>query len=98
MIAEYARIAGVQATRDEIIALAPSSVQECLDLTIQAFNLSEKYRCPVFLASNKEIGMTKESVDLDTLQVPGTVNRRPPVIYRERHAMPHSNKRVPRSG
>src|SRR5512144_1953349 len=31
----------------EIIALCPSSPQEFFDLTIDAFNLSEKYRTPV---------------------------------------------------
>ncbi len=31
----------------EIIALCPNSPQECFDLTINAFNLSEKYRVPV---------------------------------------------------
>ena len=30
----------------EIIALCPNSPQECFDLTIKAFNLSEKYRVP----------------------------------------------------
>jgi 2-oxoglutarate ferredoxin oxidoreductase subunit alpha len=62
-----------------VIVLAPVDVTDCYLLTIHAFNLAEAYRCPVFLASNKEIGMTKESVDLETLQVPGTVNRTPPV-------------------
>ena len=32
-----------------IIALCPNSPQECFDLTITAFNLSEKFRCPVFI-------------------------------------------------
>src|SRR5512136_2690595 len=31
----------------EIIALAPQSPQECFDLTIEAFLLSEQYRVPV---------------------------------------------------
>ena len=30
-----------------MIALAPSSVRECFDVTVKAFNLSEKYRTPV---------------------------------------------------
>lgn len=33
----------------EIIALAPSSVQEMFDLTIEAFNLAETYRVPALL-------------------------------------------------
>jgi 2-oxoglutarate ferredoxin oxidoreductase subunit alpha len=40
----------------EIIALAPQSVQEMFDLTVEAFNLSEAYRVPVFLLSDANIG------------------------------------------
>ncbi len=32
-----------------IIALTPASVRESYEMTIQAFNLSEKYRVPVIL-------------------------------------------------
>ncbi len=58
-----------------VIVLAPSDALDCYVLTVHAFNFSEKYRCPVFIASNKEIGMTKESVDLDTAVLPPIVNR-----------------------
>ena len=61
-----------------VIVLAPVDVKDCYRLTVHAFNLAEEYRCPVFLASNKEIGMTKESVDLDTLPVPDIIDRLPP--------------------
>jgi 2-oxoglutarate ferredoxin oxidoreductase subunit alpha len=47
-------------------------------LTVQAFNLAEKFRCPVFIASNKEIAMTRESVDVDALQIPAITNRTAP--------------------
>ena len=36
----------------EIIALAPSSVQEMFDLTVDAFNLAESYRVPVFVLAD----------------------------------------------
>ena len=39
-----------------VIALAPSSVQDMFDLTIRAFNLSEKYRVPTILLSDAEVG------------------------------------------
>ena len=61
-----------------IIVLAPVDAIDCYLLTVHAFNLAERYRCPVFLASNKEIGMTKESVDLDNLQLPDIIDRCPP--------------------
>ena len=50
-----------------VIVLAPTNAADCYNLTCQAFNLAEMYRCPVFVASNKEIGMTKESVSEDEL-------------------------------
>ncbi|MGQ9587354.1 MAG: 2-oxoacid:acceptor oxidoreductase subunit alpha [Thermoplasmata archaeon] len=40
----------------QIIAFAPSSVQEMFELTIDSFNYSEKYRVPAFLLSDAEIG------------------------------------------
>ena len=43
------------------IALAPASVQECYDFTIEAFNLAEKYRTPVVLLADKYIAHLRES-------------------------------------
>jgi len=60
-----------------VIVLAPVDVNDCFTLTIRAFNLAEQFRCPVFVASNKEIGMTRESIDLDGLDVPEIVTRTP---------------------
>lgn len=57
------------------IVLAPVDAADCYTLTIHAFNLSERFRCPVFIASNKEIGLTRESVDLDALEKPALVER-----------------------
>ncbi|HSC78636.1 MAG TPA: 2-oxoacid:acceptor oxidoreductase subunit alpha [Candidatus Acidoferrales bacterium] len=46
----------------EIIALAPHSPQECFDLTIEAFNLSEKYRVPALLMMDECVGHMTERV------------------------------------
>ena len=46
----------------EIIALAPNSPQECFDLTITAFNLSEKYRVPVLFMMDECVGHMTEKV------------------------------------
>jgi 2-oxoglutarate ferredoxin oxidoreductase subunit alpha len=53
----------------EIIALAPWSVQEMYDLTIRAFNLSERFRVPVILLGDAIVGHLRES-----FQVPETVD------------------------
>ena len=44
----------------QIIALTPASVQEMFDQTVQAFNLAEKYRTPVFILADETIGHMRE--------------------------------------
>ena len=61
-----------------VIVLAPMNVKDCYELTVEAFNLAEEFRCPVFIASNKEIAMTRESVDVDALDLPEIKNRAVP--------------------
>jgi 2-oxoglutarate ferredoxin oxidoreductase subunit alpha len=46
----------------EIIVLTPWNAQECFDLTIKAVNLSERYRLPVILAADAEVGHLTEKV------------------------------------
>ena len=48
----------------EMIALAPSSSQECADLMIDCFNLAERYRNPVIFLMDGEIGHLRERVVL----------------------------------
>lgn len=48
----------------EIIALSPSSVQECFDFTVEAFNLAEKYRVPVFVMSDEIVGHMREKISI----------------------------------
>lgn len=59
-----------------VIVLAPTDVKDCYELTVLAFNLAEQYRCPVFIAANKEISMTRETVCMDDLRLPSVVERR----------------------
>jgi len=54
-----------------IIALCPASPAECYTLTMRAFDLAERFRTPVFLATDKEIVLTMTTVDVaDYVQVP----------------------------
>lgn len=46
----------------EVIALAPSSPQECFEFTIKAFNLSERYRTPVLVMTEEFVAHTAETV------------------------------------
>ena len=52
----------------EVIALAPSSIQECYDFTIEAFNLSERFRLPVFVMSDEVVGHMTERVKIPFAQ------------------------------
>ena len=45
-----------------IIALSPNSPQECFDLTIKAFNLSEQYRVPTLFMMDECVGHMTERV------------------------------------
>lgn len=47
-----------------IIVLAVSTVLDCFELTIQAFNLSESYRVPVIVLSDEVVAHTRETVTL----------------------------------
>ncbi|MCL2459753.1 MAG: 2-oxoacid:acceptor oxidoreductase subunit alpha [Euryarchaeota archaeon] len=45
-----------------IIALCPATVQECFELTVKAFNLSDQFRCPVFVMTDEIIGHMRERI------------------------------------
>ncbi len=51
-----------------IIALSPATVQECFDLTIQAFNFAEQFRTPVFLLMDEIIGKMYETITIPNIQ------------------------------
>jgi 2-oxoglutarate ferredoxin oxidoreductase subunit alpha len=54
----------------EAIALCPSSVQECFDFMIEAFNLAEAYRVPVFFMMDECVGhMTEKLVIPDAREI-----------------------------
>ena len=62
----------------EIIALAPSSVQEMFDLTIEAFNLSERYRCPTFLMTDEIVGHLMERLAIPEPEEIRLIDRKKP--------------------
>jgi 2-oxoglutarate ferredoxin oxidoreductase subunit alpha len=70
----------------EMIALCPNSPQECFDLTIKAFNLSEEYRTPVMFMMDECVGHMTEKVIIptpDKLDIyPRRHTTRPPGKYR----------------
>ena len=64
-----------------IIALTPASVPECFDLTIKAYEMSEKYRTPVILLLDEVIGHMRERVELpDTYETVPKPQRKLPKV------------------
>jgi 2-oxoglutarate ferredoxin oxidoreductase subunit alpha len=60
----------------EVIALSPSSPQECFDLIITCFNLSEQYRVPVLFMMDECVGHMTEKVVIPAASEIRTVPRR----------------------
>ncbi len=73
-----------------IIVLVPASVRESYDMTIQAFNMSEKYRIPVIVLLDEIIGHVHEKVTLpDPLELE-IINRKKPDMPPEEY-LPYIN-------
>lgn len=63
-----------------IIAITPWSVRECFELTVRAFNLSEKYRTPVILLMDEVVGHMRENVILPQAQNLEIIDRAKPNV------------------
>lgn len=70
----------------EMISLAPSSVQEMFDLTIEAFNLAETYRTPVTVLADAIVGHMYERVKIPADEAIRIVNRKKPGVPPEKYA------------
>lgn len=77
----------------EAISLVPSNVQECLDLTIEASNLAEKYRNPVCLMTDGEIGHLRERVVIPDEKYLKLIDRVPATIDKEKF-IPFTNSQT----
>jgi 2-oxoglutarate ferredoxin oxidoreductase subunit alpha len=75
----------------EIIVIAPSTVQECIDYTYKAFYLAHKYRNPVILLADGLLGQMMEpacfgdypypEIDNSSWALTGAKNREARAIY-----------------
>jgi len=68
-----------------IIVLTPVSVKETYELTIKAFNLSEKFRTPVILLMDEVIGHMRERVQLPKQGEFEVVERKKPQVGPEQY-------------
>ena len=62
------------------IALAPASVTECYELAVEAFNLAERFRQPVLIMSDAEIGHMREKFVVPEASSLKVVNRKKPTV------------------
>jgi len=63
-----------------IIVLAVSTTRDCFDLTVKAFNLSEKYRTPVIILSDEVVAHTREKIVLPPAEAIEVVDRVRPTV------------------
>ena len=59
----------------KVIVLAPSSVQEAVELTMKAFDLADKYRNPVMILGDGMLGQMMEVVEFDENYKPQKVEK-----------------------
>jgi len=62
------------------IAYAPSSVQECFELTIAAFNASERFRQPVIILGDEVVGHMREKIVIPDAGSYQVVSRKRPTV------------------
>jgi 2-oxoglutarate ferredoxin oxidoreductase subunit alpha len=61
-----------------IIVLAVSTALECFEITVKAFNFSEKYRVPVIILSDEMVSHTRETVTLPSSEEIEVIDRASP--------------------
>ncbi len=62
------------------IVLCPSTVPECFDLTITAFNHAERFRMPVIILADEMVAHTREKVILPGTEETEVLERRRPTV------------------
>jgi 2-oxoglutarate ferredoxin oxidoreductase subunit alpha len=62
------------------IVLCPATVSECFELTVTAFNHSERFRTPVILLADEMVAHTREKVMLPLPEEVEVIDRRRPAV------------------
>lgn len=79
-----------------IIALSPTTVRETFDLTVKAFNFSEKYRTPVILLMDEIIGHLREKIEIPEPGELEVIDRKKPTCpIKEYKVYEHTEDLVP---
>ena len=72
-----------------IIAISPSSVPDCYDLSITAFNLAEKYRTPVIFLADEVVGHLRETLTIREPEPDEIINRKAPATKNQADFRPY---------
>ena len=62
------------------IAYAPSSIPECYELTIKAFNAAERFRQPVLILADEVIGHMREKITIPEEGTYKIIDRKKPTV------------------
>ncbi|MCP4131665.1 MAG: pyruvate flavodoxin/ferredoxin oxidoreductase [bacterium] len=58
-----------------MVVLCPSSLESLFELTVHAFNISEELRTPVILLTSKDMALSKQTLDRESINIPLIKNR-----------------------
>lgn len=76
-----------------IIVMAVATVADCFEITVHAFNLSEKYRLPVIILSDEVVAHTREGIELPETSKVEVVERIKPSVPPEWYLPYEDNSR-----
>jgi 2-oxoglutarate ferredoxin oxidoreductase subunit alpha len=76
-----------------IIVMAVATVADCFEITVHAFNLSEKYRLPVIILSDEVVAHTREGIELPEISKVEVVERIKPSVPPEWYLPYEDNSR-----
>jgi len=76
-----------------IIVMAVSTVADSFEITVHAFNLSEKYRVPVIIMSDEVVAHTRESIELPETSKVEVIERIKPTVPPEWYLPYEDNSR-----
>jgi len=75
--------------------LAPTNVADTFPITVEAFNIAERYQTPVIILSDQEIGQRKEAIERPVTDGVVIENRRTPTAH---ELEPYQRYRITESG
>lgn len=60
-----------------LLVFAPASIQEAVDLTYNAFDVADKYRCPVMILGDGMLGQMMEPAEIPPMRTPDSLPKKP---------------------